>query len=110
MAHSTKLSPVTINQQADRHITTKEDIEQQLAQLKVDVDNVLQASTSAATRALSTTTDNWIESLKKSVLAHLEAMAQNIRNEAGNQQSTDETSMNQILNLPMETGNFLGVS
>lgn len=109
MSHSTKLSPETINQQAAKHDTTRENINGQLDQLKVEIENTLNSSPSAATRALSTTTDNWVESVRKSVLAHLETMAQNIRNEANNQGATDSESMNKILNLPMETGNFLGV-
>ncbi|TVT62507.1 hypothetical protein ORV05_01500 [Amycolatopsis cynarae] len=110
MSHSTQLSVEQINQQATRHEDTANNISQQLDQLKAQVDATLQASPSAATRALSTTCDNWIESVRKSVLAHLQTMAENIRREAHNQDGTDQTSMQTIMNLPMETGNFLGVS
>jgi uncharacterized protein YukE len=110
MSHSTQLSPETINQQAAKHDSTRESIDQQLTQLKTEIENTLAASPSAATRALSTTTDNWVESVRKSVLQHLETMAQNIRNEANNQGATDSEAMQKILNLPMETGNFLGVN
>lgn len=110
MGHSTTLSPETINAQAAKHDDTRESINGQLDQLKTEIEQTLAASASAATRALSTTTDNWVESMRKSVLSHLETMAQNIRNEAKNQGAVDEESMTSILNLPMETGNFLGVS
>jgi hypothetical protein len=107
---NTKLSPEQIQVQAGRHDTTRESIDQQLNILKSEIQNTLAASPSAATRALSTTTDNWVESVRKSVLSHLQTMAENIRNESNKQAATDETAMQTILNLPMETGNFLGVN
>lgn len=109
MGHSTQLNVETINQQATRHETTSQSVNTQLNQLKSEIEATLAASPSAATRALSTTCDNWVESVRKSVLSHLETMAENIRREAGNQDGTDQTSMQKILSLPMETGNFLGV-
>jgi uncharacterized protein YukE len=110
MSHSTQLNPETINQQAARHEETAQTISQQLDQLKQHVDDTLQRSTSAATRALSTTCDNWVESVRKSVLDHMNAMAGNIRREANDQEALDQQSMQAVLNVPMETGNFLGVS
>jgi hypothetical protein len=110
MSHSTQLNPETINQQAARHEDTAQNISQQLDQLKQAVDDTLAQSTSAATRALSTTTDNWVESVRKSVLEHMNAMAQNIRREASDQEALDQESMQSVLNVPMETGNFLGAS
>jgi enamine deaminase RidA (YjgF/YER057c/UK114 family) len=109
MSHSTQLNVTTIDQQAARHDSTAENISQQLNQLKAHVEATLAASGSAATRALSTTCDNWVESVRKSVLQHLSAMADNMRREAKNQEGTDQTSTQAILNVPMETGNFLGV-
>ena len=108
MAHTTQLDPQEIRKQADNHDQTREAIVQQLQQLKVDVENVLQASTSAATRALSTSTDTWVENVKKSVIAHMQAMAENIRRESSNQEGTDEDLNQQIMNIPLETGSFLG--
>jgi len=110
MAHSTQLNAETINGQASRHDTMADDVSNQLDQLKAQVDATLAASPSAATRALSTTCDNWVESVRKSVLAHLRAMAENMRREASNQDAMDSTNMQQITNLSMETGNFLGVN
>jgi uncharacterized protein YukE len=107
---ATKLNPQQIQTQAQRHDDTKDDIDRQLNELKGEVDSLLQASESAATRALSTTTDNWIESVRKSVLAHMGTMAEAIRNESQGQDFADQESMDEILKLPMETGNFLGVS
>jgi hypothetical protein len=109
MSHSTKLNPQTINQQATRHEETSQNISQQLDTLKQAVEDTLAQSTSAATRALSTTTDHWVESVRKSVLDHLNAMATNIRREANDQEALDQESMNTVLNVPMDTGNFLGV-
>ncbi|WIX98218.1 hypothetical protein QRX60_29595 [Amycolatopsis mongoliensis] len=109
MSHSTQLNTETINQQAARHDETADNISQQLDQLKSQVEATLAASTSSATRALSTTTDRWVESVRKSVLDHLHAMAENMRREAKNQDAMDSDSMQSILNVPMETGNFLGV-
>jgi len=110
MSHSTQLNPETINQQASRHEETAQNISGQLDTLKQQVDETLHHSRSAATQALSTTTDNWVESVRKSVLSHMNAMAQDIRREANDQQALDEESMKTVLNIPMETGNFLGVS
>ncbi|MFL6119487.1 hypothetical protein [Actinophytocola sp.] len=109
MAHTTQLDPDEIRKQADNHDTTREAICAQLDQLKLDVEHVLQASKSAATQALSTSTDTWVENVKKSVIAHMQAMAENIRRESNNQEGTDETSNQQIMNIPLETGTFLGV-
>jgi len=108
MAHTTQLDPVEIQKQADNHDNTREAIVGQLEQLKVDVQNVLQASGSAATRALSTSTDSWVENVKKSVIAHMQAMSENIRRESKNQEGTDEDLNQQIMNIPLETGSFLG--
>jgi len=109
VGHSTQLNVETINAQATRHEDTAQNISQQLDQLKAQVDATLAASTSSATRALSTTCDNWVESVRKSVLAHLNTMAENIRREAANQDGTDQENTSAINNIPMETGNFLGV-
>ncbi|WP_410611355.1 hypothetical protein [Amycolatopsis sp. lyj-109] len=109
MAHSTQLNVATIERQAAKHDETAQNISSQLDQLKQQVEATLAASTSGATRALSTTCDNWIESVRKSVLAHLQTMAENIRRESKNQGATDEASTQALMNLPMETGNFLGV-
>jgi hypothetical protein len=108
MAHSTQLDPTEIHRQADKHDTTRENIVGQLDQLKVDVQEVLQRSTSAATRALQSSTDTWVESVKKSVIAHMQTMAENIRREASDQEGTDEDLNSQIMNIPLETGSFLG--
>jgi membrane-associated HD superfamily phosphohydrolase len=108
MAHTTQLDPDEIRKQADKHDTTRDSIVGQLQQLKVDVENVLQASTSAATKALSTSTDTWVENVKTSVIEHMRAMADNIRRESNNQEGTDEDFNQQIMNIPLETGTFLG--
>lgn len=108
MAHSTQLNNETINQQAARHETTADNISQQLDQLKNEVDMTLASSKSAATKALSSTCDSWIESMRKAVLSHLREMAQNMRNEATTQQATDSENMQKITSVPMETGTFLG--
>jgi uncharacterized protein YukE len=108
MSRSTQLDPAEIHKQANNHDQTRENIVGQLDQLKVDVQNVLAASGSAATRALSTSTDSWVESVKKTVISHMEQMSTNIRREADGQEATDEELHQAILNIPIETGNFLG--
>lgn len=110
MSHSTQLNDETINQQAARHEDTAQNISGQLDVLKQQVDETLHNSRSAATQALSNTTDSWVESVRKSVLSHMTAMANDIRREARDQVALDEESMKAVLNVPMETGNFLGVS
>jgi uncharacterized protein YukE len=112
MAHSTTLNVNQINTQAQRHDDTATEIGRQLDQLKVQVDATLQASWSGATQALQTTCDNWVESVRKSVLSHLTNMATNIRNEANNQEGTDQEAKDIINNLSMgvETSSFLGAT
>ncbi|GAA1027414.1 MULTISPECIES: hypothetical protein [Amycolatopsis] len=109
MSHSTQLSPATINTQASRHDQTADSISGQLDQLKSQVDATLAASPSAATRALSSTCDHWVESVRQSVLKHLHTMAEDIRAEANNQSAVDEQNMHDVLNVPMDTGDFLGI-
>jgi hypothetical protein len=108
MAHSTQLNAETINQQATRHEETANSVSQQLDQLKAHIEGTLAASSSAATRALNTTCNNWVESVRKSVLQHLNTMADTMRREAKGQDAQDNDSMQKILNIPMSTGNFLG--
>ncbi|UMP06954.1 hypothetical protein [Amycolatopsis sp. EV170708-02-1] len=108
MAHSTQLNVTTIDQQATRHEEVADSISKQLDQLKAQVNATLAASPSGATRALSTTCDNWVESVRNSVLANLRAMAGDIRTEAGKQDETDQEHMDTINRLSMDTGNFLG--
>lgn len=108
MAHSTQLNAETIKQQAQRHDDTAQEISSQLDALKAQVDSTLAASGSAATRALSTTTDDWVERVRKSVLSHMHAMAENMRKEADAQHQMDSDNMQSILNLNMETSAFLG--
>lgn len=107
MAHSTQLNVTTINQQANRHDEMGADVNRQLDLVKAHVEATLAASTSEATRALSLTCDNWVESMRKNVLKHLAGMAENMRREANNQEALDSTHMQEILNIPLETGNFL---
>jgi len=110
MSHSTSLDPQDISRQATRHETTAQNISEQLTQLKTNVIEVLNRSNSAATKALHMSTETWIESVRNSVLSHMNAMAENIRREANNQESMDQDNMSQILNVPLETGIFLGGS
>ncbi|WP_410604739.1 hypothetical protein [Amycolatopsis sp. lyj-90] len=108
MSHSTQLNAQTINAQASRHEDTADNISGQLDQLKEQVVTTLARSSSDATRALHSTIDRWVESVRKSVLEHMRGMAEIMRREAKGQEAMDSDSMQAILNVPMETGNFLG--
>jgi uncharacterized protein YukE len=109
VAHSTQLSVSMIEQQAGRHDQTADSINKVLDNLKQDVETVLSRSKNGATSALNTVCDHWVESVRKSVIAHLQNMAENIRRESKNQNATDEEAAQALLKLPMDTGNFLGV-
>ncbi|ONI87840.1 hypothetical protein ALI144C_07815 [Actinosynnema sp. ALI-1.44] len=109
MPKTTTVSVETCNQQAARHDAMADDISQKLDSLKTEVHNTMMASTSAATRALTNTCDNWVEAVRKTVLDHMRKMAENIRREASNQAALDEESMNAITSLPLSTLDFLGV-
>ncbi|MFC3452609.1 hypothetical protein [Amycolatopsis speibonae] len=110
MSQTTHLDNEVILAQASAHDTTRENIDKQLNDLRAFIQTTLEASSSAATKALKTTCDNWVESLRKSAMSHLESMAQNMRVEAGKGEATDSENMQRILSIPMETGNFLGAS
>jgi gas vesicle protein len=109
VSHSTQLNVETINAQAARHDEIADNITQQIAQLKSQVDATLAASTSGATRALSTSCDSWADALNKTAVSHLKEMAENIRREANNQAGTDEDATRDINNSLVEaSGSFLG--
>ncbi|GAB3733655.1 hypothetical protein GCM10027598_58470 [Amycolatopsis oliviviridis] len=107
---NTQLNSNDINAQARAHDETADNISGQLDQLRSQIEMTLAASNSAATKALSTTCTNWVESMRKSTIEHLRTMAQNMRAEAGHGEATDADNMQRILSIPMETGNFLGAS
>ncbi|GAB3746655.1 hypothetical protein GCM10027598_85160 [Amycolatopsis oliviviridis] len=108
MPKTTQLDPAEIDAQATRHEATSDNIIQQLNQLKSQVDATLAGSNSAATKALSTTCDNWIEGLKRTILANLTEMAGYIRKESQGQDAQDQAAGQEIARLPMETSSFLG--
>ncbi|MFE5566580.1 hypothetical protein ACFQ68_16460 [Amycolatopsis japonica] len=103
----TQVNQSDVNIQAGKHEQTAEEVDTLLTRLKGDVDNVLAASKSDATRALSSVTDQWIADVRKTVLTNLKAMAGAMRTEVNEQiqQSSDNTQS--ILNVPMPTANFL---
>ncbi|GLY46814.1 hypothetical protein [Lentzea sp. NBRC 102530] len=105
---TTKVSPEQVKAQANRHDATADNVSQQLDQLKAQVEATLAASPSAATRALSSTADQWIESVRTAVLAKLREMGQTMRTEVGAQQEQDDTARSAITNVPVAVGNFLG--
>ncbi|EME65696.1 hypothetical protein [Amycolatopsis decaplanina] len=107
MAHSTKLNDQQIIAQAARHEETANSVDDQLDNLKKEVESTLAASTSAATRALSSVTGDWVEAVRKTVLSNLNGMAGDMRREAGAQVDTDSDNTQSILNVPMDTTNFL---
>jgi hypothetical protein len=107
---TTKLDPAEIHKQANLHDETRNRIDGTLSTLRSEVESLLQNSGSAATAALNTTTNNWIDTVKKSVLDHMTSMATAMRNEADGQDFADQESMDEILNLNMDTGSFLGVT
>ncbi|KZB80807.1 hypothetical protein [Amycolatopsis regifaucium] len=108
MAHSTKLNDQDIIAQAARHEETANNVNDQLDNLKREVEATLAASTSAATRALSSVTGEWVEAVRKTVLSNLNGMAGDMRREAGAQVDTDADNTQSILNVPMGTSTFLG--
>ncbi|RSN04063.1 hypothetical protein DMC63_39970 [Streptomyces sp. WAC 05977] len=107
MAHSTQLNDSEINAQAGRHEETADNVNNELDNLKREVEATLAASGSAATRALSSVTNDWVEAVRKTVLDNMRAMAASMRKEAGAQVDADSDNTQSILNVPMDTANFL---
>ncbi|MGW4133495.1 hypothetical protein [Amycolatopsis japonica] len=103
----TQVNQSDVNIQAGKHEQTAQDVDTVLTRLKGDVDNVLAASKSDATKALRSVTDQWVEDVRKTVLDNLNGMARAMRKEVNDQiqQSSDNTQS--ILNVPMPTANFL---
>lgn len=109
MPHSsTQLDKDQIYAQASKHEQIAQQISDSLNTLQTNVDDTLNRSSSEATKALKMSTETWVASVRKSVLEHMNAMAQNIRREADNQEGTDQSSMKKIMDIPLETGIFLG--
>jgi hypothetical protein len=110
MSLSTAVDVGLIEAQASKHEQFGQDISSQLDTLKANVEGVLSKSSSEATKALHISTETWVENVKKTVIEHMNAMAANIRKAAGDSSAQDETSMKQLLDVPLETGIFLGGS
>lgn len=109
MPKGTQVDPTQVNQQATMHEQKRDDIVSQLKSVRVTVDDVKAQSSSAMTRALAEQGEKWIDAVEKSVLAHMTAMAGNIRAAASDQGEADMESVKQINNIPIATKSFLGV-
>ncbi|MEV0679414.1 hypothetical protein AB0I60_23110 [Actinosynnema sp. NPDC050436] len=107
---TTSLSPAAVNAQAARHVQTSTTVDGHLKNLITDVESVLSVSKSDMTAALRATTQRFADSVRKSALEHLNAMATNIRNEAKGQAALDKEHERQIINMPIETSRFLGAT
>jgi len=107
VAQHTKLNEQQIIAQASKHEETADNVNDQLNTLKREVESTLAASTSAATRALSSVTGEWVEAVRKTVIENLQGMAGAMRREASNQVSADTSNTQSILNVPMDTVNYL---
>lgn len=108
MAKATQVDPTQVNQQASMHEQKRDDIDAQLKSVRVTVDDVKASSTSAMTTALAEQGEKWIDAVQKSVLAHMTAMANNIRAAASDQGEADMESVKEINNIPVATKSFLG--
>lgn len=110
MSLSTAVDTGQIEAQAKKHEDFGTQISSELDTLKTNVEGVLAKSSSEATKALHISTETWVQNVKKTVIEHMNAMAANIRKAAGDSAAQDETSMKQLLDVPLETGIFLGGS
>ncbi|MEU6128902.1 hypothetical protein ABZ805_06985 [Saccharopolyspora sp. NPDC047091] len=95
-----------IQQVAGRHDTAREEIEQQLTQLRSQLDGVGQRSPNEMTKMLVDQYEQDLTRLKDSVLADLQAMSQDMRSTAGEQTEQDQSNVKPISNTPIE--NFIG--
>jgi hypothetical protein len=107
VAQHTKLNEQQIIAQAGKHEETANNVDGQLDILKREVEATLAASASAATRALVTVTDEWVEAVRKTVTDNLRGMAGVMRREASAQADADTSNTQSILNVPMDTVNYL---
>ncbi|UOZ06918.1 hypothetical protein [Amycolatopsis sp. WQ 127309] len=108
MVDSTKFSPEQIGRVSTKHKQTSDDISQQLNSLKAEIDSTLASSPSSMTRALSTTFDNWVESVRGQVLGRIDAMSDLIVKVSGNQAAADEEHGSKLAKFSPEVGGFLG--
>ncbi|MDT8912070.1 hypothetical protein [Amycolatopsis sp. PS_44_ISF1] len=109
MPKGTQIDPAQVNQQASMHEQKRDDIVSQLKNVRVTVDDVMQHSKSGMTQALAEQGEKWIDAVEKSVLAHMSAMADNIRAAASDQGEANMENVKQINNIPVATKSFLGM-
>lgn len=106
MAANTQFEQNAINQVAQKHQQMKDDLKQQITQLRSEVETTLHSSTSQMTQALDTTYGDWLNSFEKAVLQKVDDLSQAMNTVAGQQQEQDETSRQRVGNSPV--GSFLG--
>jgi hypothetical protein len=106
--NATTLDPTKVEAQAGVHETTRDEIGRDLDNLRSYVTGLLSASPSEATRALARVTEDWVDSVKKSVLEHMTAMVKNLRGAVTDQTDADDASSKLILDIPLVTNKFLG--
>ncbi|MCX2731497.1 hypothetical protein OOZ19_14725 [Saccharopolyspora sp. NFXS83] len=95
-----------IQQVAGRHDAARDEIENQLTQLRGQLDNVGNQSPSEMTKMLVDQYEQDLTRLKDSVLADLQSMSQDMRSTAGEQTQQDSDNIKPITSTPIE--NFIG--
>lgn len=108
MPKGTQVSETTVNAQAQMHEAKRDEIGDRLNNVLHTINEVKASSRSGLTMALAEAGERWTTAVRKSVLAHMTAMAENIRRAASDQNQADEENVKSVNNLPIATMSFLG--
>jgi uncharacterized protein YukE len=105
---STKVDPDVVEAQASSYETTRDNLSQQLENSRTQAKNLVDSSSSEATKALLDIIDTWVNNTKKTMLEHMTTMAKDIRHAKDDQLEVDSQGAKAILNIPPATSTFLG--
>lgn len=104
---TTKVDPQVVEKQASDYESTRDDLAGQLENSRTQAKDLVDSSSSEATKALMDIIDTWVDNTKKTMLEHMTTMAGDIRHAKDDQVAVDEQGAKAILNIPPVTSKFL---
>jgi hypothetical protein len=104
---TTKVDPEVVEAQAGKYESTRDDLDHQLETSRSTAKNLVDSSSSEATKALLDIIDSWVNNTKKTMLEHMTTMAKDIRHAKDDQLEVDSQGAKAILNIPPVTSSFL---
>ena len=109
MPHSnTQFDQGQIEQMAQQHEALASDVQRGLQLLGGEIDATLAGASNDMTVALQNVYREWSEGVNKAVLEGVGLMAQAMRAEAGNQETSDQDNTRQIMNTSSPVQSYLG--